>query len=257
MKLTIIGCSGSMSGPDGAASAYLVRTEETNLLLDFGPGAMGQLFNHADPASIDALIFSHLHTDHCADIIGMQVFRRWYPGLNIDPLDVYAPADPLFRTRQLGGDPEEETYASEFTFHQVAPGQSLTIGDIRVDLYSALHPVPALALRLTGPDGEVLAYSGDSDLCEGQVEAARGADLFLCEAAFEARRDTVRSIHLTGERAGELAATAGVGELVLTHLQPWTDPVVVTAEAQTRYDGPVGVARPGASYEVRRRAAGA
>ncbi|MDO5723678.1 MAG: MBL fold metallo-hydrolase [Flaviflexus sp.] len=250
MKLTVIGCSGSMSGPHGPASAYLVETQQTRLLLDFGPGAMGQLFTYVDPASIDALVFSHLHTDHCADIIGMQVFRRWYPGLSVPPLPVYAPADPLERTRQIGGDPIEETYASEFDFRQVAPGERLAVGDLRIDLFPALHPVPALALRVTGPNGEVLTYSGDTDVCEGQVAAAKDADLFLCEAAFEARRDTVRGIHLTGERAGELAERAGVGRLVLTHLQPWTDPQVVVGEAREHYSGDVEVAKPGASYLI-------
>lgn len=250
MKLTIIGCSGSMSGPGGPASAYLVETEQVRLLLDFGPGAMGQLFNYVDPASIDALLFSHLHTDHCADIIGMQVFRRWYPGLSVPPLPVYAPADPLVRTRQIGGDPEEETYASEFDFRQVAPGEHLNVGDLSIDLFPALHPVPALAVRLTGPAGEVLTYSGDTDTCDGQVAAAQDADLYLCEAAFEARRDTVRGIHLTGERAGALAAKAGVKRLVLTHLQPWTDSEIVSQEARTHFAGDVEVAKPGATYTI-------
>ena len=78
------------------------------------------------------------------------------------------------------------------------------------------------ALRITCNDREghtVFSYSGDTDLCEGLVKAARGADLFLCEAAYqEGRDDALRGIHLTGKRAGEAATEAGVRNLLLTHL---------------------------------------
>ena len=60
----------------------------------------------------------------------------------------------------------------------------------------------------------------------------------------------MRGIHLTGRRAGEVAAAAGVRRLVLTHLQPWTDPDVVRAEAHEVYAGPVDLAAPGASWTL-------
>lgn len=250
MKLTIIGCSGSMSGPHSPASAYLVETDTTKILLDFGPGAMGQLLNYADPADIDAMVLSHLHADHCVDIVGMQVYRRWYPGFTGGPIPVYSPGDGLERTRGIGGDGSDETYAGEFDFRTVTSGQTVTVGDLTLEFFDAVHPVPAVATRITGPAGEIMAYSGDTDVCPGQIEAARDADLYLCEAAFEAQRDTVRDIHLTGERAGQLAAEAGVKELVLTHLQPWTSPQVVIEEAARHYEGLIAVAAQGATFEV-------
>jgi len=250
MKLTVIGCSGSMSGPDGPASAYLVETDTTAVLLDFGPGAMGRLLTMRDPATIDALLLSHLHTDHCADIIGMHVYRRWYPGGQMEPLPVYCPGDGLARTRGVGGDPDDEDYAGEFTFHQVQAGDETQIGDIRVEWFHAEHPVEACGLRLTGPNGETLGYTGDTDYCDGEVSMAGGVDLLLSEAAFEEGRDEVRGIHLTGRRAGELAATAGARSLVLTHLQPWTCPDKATAEASDVFDGPVAVAASGSVWEI-------
>ena len=250
MKLTVVGCTGSMSGPKGAASCYIVQTATTTILLDLGPGSMGQLMNHIDPAKIDAIILSHLHTDHCADIIGMQVYRRWLPTGPLGPVAVYSPGDGLHRTRQIGGDGADETYAGEFEFHTVAAGDTIKVGDMSIEFFDAVHPVPAVATRITGPEGGVLTYSGDTDYCEGQVAAARNADLYLCEAAFEATRDTVRDIHLTGGRAGRIAAEAGAHNLVLTHLQPWTDPDTVCAEAREEYAGPIAVAIPGGTFHV-------
>ncbi|WP_054952189.1 MBL fold metallo-hydrolase [Flaviflexus massiliensis] len=250
MKLTVVGCTGSMSGPKGAASSYLVQTDTTTILLDMGPGSMGQLMNYIDPAELDAILLSHLHTDHVADIIGMQVYRKWFPTGPLGPIDVYSPGDGLERTRQIGGDAPEETYAGEFTFHAVTEGDKVKVGDVEIEFFHAEHPVPAHAMRLTGPAGQVLTYSGDTDYCEGQVEAARGADMYLCEAAFEAERDTVRGIHLTGARAGQIATKAGVKNLVLTHLQPWTDPDVVCQETRQTYEGPIAVATPGVTFHV-------
>ena len=100
----------------------------------------------------------------------------------------------------------------------------------------------------------MFSYSGDTDLCEGLVKAARGADLFLCEAAYqEGRDDALRGIHLTGKRAGEAATEAGVRNLLLTHLPVWNDPDIARAEARSAFSGPVGIAEMAASYRARRR----
>ena len=55
---------------------------------------------------------------------------------------------------------------------------------------------------------------------------------------------------MTGRRAGELAAQAGAGHLVLTHIQPWTDPAVPLKEAATVYSGPLEAATADAVWEL-------
>ncbi|MGO1593435.1 MAG: MBL fold metallo-hydrolase, partial [Ancrocorticia sp.] len=215
MKLTILGCSGSMSGPEGAASAYLLQAQGVDgngkaktysITLDFGPGAMGQLLRHLDPADLDAMFFSHLHADHCVDIIGMHVYRRWFPTGPLPAIDVYSPADGLVRTRQIGGDSDEETYANEYRFQEFGPGASVNVGPMQIEAFAAQHPVPAVGLRITGPSeadprAEVtFGFTGDTDMCEGAVQMARGVDLLLSESAFEDGRDDARGIHMTGTR---------------------------------------------------------
>lgn len=259
MRLTIIGCSGSMSGPASAASSYLVQADDAegrtySMTLDFGPGAMGQLLRYLDPYDLDAMVFSHLHTDHCADIVGMQVYRRWLPGGPLPQVPVYSPQDGRERTRQIGGDPAEETYAGEFDFREIRPGDSFDVGPMFVEAFAAEHTIPGVGLRITGPSENggraVLTYTGDTDLCDSEVEAARGCDLLLSECAFEDGRDTVRGVHMTGSRAGQLAHDAGAARLLLTHLQPWTDPEKVRRDAEQVYGGPVRCVLPGETYTV-------
>ncbi|MFH5822358.1 MBL fold metallo-hydrolase [Georgenia sp. AZ-5] len=264
MRLTVVGCSGSMSGPGSAASCYLVQAAGEDedgsprtwtVVLDLGSGAMGALMTHVDPAEIDLLAVSHLHADHMVDLIGMQVYRRWHPGGPLGPLTVLAPAGAVDRLRGVGGDGPDEDYAGEFTFREHDPATPVHVGPLRLEVFPVRHPVPAYGIRITGPsslgNGEVsLAYTGDTDSCDGVVALARGVDLLLSEAAFQEGRDTVRGVHLTGRRAGEVAAAGGAGRLVLTHLQPWTDPEIVRDEAIAVYDGPVDVAVPGARWTL-------
>lgn len=267
MKLTIVGCSGSMSGKEGAASCYLVQAKGADpefggaertwsIVLDFGPGAMGALLNYIDPAMLDAMILSHLHADHCADIVGMQVYRRWYPEGALSVIPVYSPGDGVARTRGISDDPAEETYETEFDFRRIAPGNFVDIGPFHIEFFDAQHTIPAVAIRISGPSEDsgdesvVLTYTGDTDYCVSEVQAARGAHLLLSEAAFEEGRDTVRGVHMTGSRAGALARDADVRRLLLTHLQPWTNPEKNVTDAASVFDGDVQAVRPGDVYEV-------
>ena len=271
MKLTIIGCTGSMSGPDSAASSYLVQADGADpdgevrtwsVVLDLGPGAMGQMLRYLDPIDLDAILISHCHADHIVDLVGMHVFRRWNPTGALGPVLTLGPGELRGRLNGVDGTSPEETYASEFSFRTAVVGQAVQVGPLKIMPYEALHPVEAYGYRIEAPgqDGRgsvSLAFTGDTDLCDGVEAMADGVDSLLLEAAFLEGRDTYRGMHLTGRRAGELAAgTSGeggrrpAGSLVLTHIQPWTDPADTLKEAAEVYSGPLEAATAGASWEI-------
>ncbi|MGH3495644.1 MAG: MBL fold metallo-hydrolase, partial [Sciscionella sp.] len=97
MQLTVLGCSGSVPGPGLATSGYLLRSADTTVVLELGNGTLAQLAGLVDPFDIDALVFSHLHADHCADFAALAVYRRYHPAPPYDTaarrLLVHAPAD--------------------------------------------------------------------------------------------------------------------------------------------------------------------
>lgn len=253
MKITVIGCSGSMPGPTSAASSYLVQTGKTSILLDLGSGAFGPLQSHIDPGSLDAVIFSHLHPDHCADLSALDVWLRYGPGVSTGPMLLAGPEQLRTRIQEIAH-VCEVTLDETFTTAQLTAGEGVQIGDLTVVPHAALHPVPAFSFAVTGPsevrDGEArLCYTGDTDLCDGVSAAAQGADLLLAEAAFS-REDEPRGIHLTGRRAGALAHEATVGSLVLTHLQPWADVAAIEAGARREFDGPTALATPGMTVTI-------
>jgi len=106
------------------------------------------------------------------------------------------------------------------------------------------------AMRIEGQDG-IITYSGDSRPCEGLVEAARGSDLFLCEAStFEEDAAFAAAGHLTARQAGEVAKQAGVKKLLLTHLWPLYDERMLLEECRAVFPD-VEVASERATYIVR------
>ena len=262
MELTVVGCSGSTSGPSSPASSYLVQApyqgRTFSLVLDLGPGAFGHLYHHLDPREVDAIGLSHLHPDHCLDVCGFYVAARYS-----DPPHPW-PGIPLFGppgTRERIGLAYQVAGASgeggvgigdHFTYRTWEPEQQ--IGPFLVTTAEVAHPVPAYAVRVSeaGPDGATLVYSGDTGPCDALVELARGADLLLAEAAFRDGEANPPGLHLTGREAASAAQRAGVGELVLTHIPPWHAADEVLAEAAPHFAGPVTLATAGLRRPVGR-----
>jgi ribonuclease BN (tRNA processing enzyme) len=248
----VVGCSGSYPGPDSPASCYLLEAEHEGrtwrIVLDLGNGALGALHRYADPLAIDAVLLSHLHADHCIDLTSYYVLRKYHPAGRRPPIPVYGPDGTPGRLARAYDLPKSPGMTEEFTFH-FYPQEPFTIGPFTVTASEVAHPVPAYAMRIEA-DGRTLTYSGDTGPCDALVEAARGADLFLCEASFVDGGDNPPDLHLTGVEAGAAATKAGARRLVLTHVPPWHDARVVLREAGDTYDGPVELAVPGKTYET-------
>jgi ribonuclease BN (tRNA processing enzyme) len=110
-----------------------------------------------------------------------------------------------------------------FDFVPVGPG-SFSLGPFEVTLVRTAHPVECYAIRLTA-GGRSLVYTGDTGPSERIVDLARGADVLLAEAAHPPGPDLPVGLHLTGREAGEHAAAAEVGRLLLTHIPAWVDEI--------------------------------
>jgi len=250
VRLTIVGCSGSFPGPRSAASCYLVEADGFRLLIDLGNGAVGSLQRHIDLADIDAILVSHLHPDHCIDLLPLYVARTYDPRRSFDRLPVRVPAGGAAHLAQAYGRAEQPGLDASYDFSEWTPG-SHQFGPFTVTVARMAHPVETWGMRVE-QDGAVLAYSADTGPCDALLDLARDADLALVEAAFESGRDDHASpdLHLTARQAGQAATDAGVRRLVLTHLPPWNDPEVARRDAQGAFEGPVEMAFAGATYDL-------
>jgi len=257
----VLGCSGSGPGPHSPSSGYLVRAGGRALVCDLGNGTLGALHRYVDPFDLDALLLSHLHPDHCADVASLVVYRRYHPAPPYPPagrrLPVYGPEEVADRLTAQYGASAAERHGEDLTdvldFRVVADGTDIEVAGCRVLTRRTVHPCESYATRIEH-GGRSLVYSGDTGACESLIELARGADVLLCEATWprlgphgEAQPE---GIHLSGQEAGEHAAAAGVGRLLLTHIPVWYDSAVLLAEAKSAYDGPVELVSAGASYQI-------
>ena len=174
VRLTVLGCSGSVVGPASPASGYLVTAPDTApAVIDFGGCVLVTLQRYADPNSVNVLL-SHLHADHCLDLPGLFVWRRYHPRPATERGLMYGPAN---------------------TWARLGAASSPEAGDI--DDFSDI---------------------------------------------FDVR-------HWEDGRA---AAAAGGGELLLTHIPPWTSREDVISEAKAEFDGPVHAVVCGEAFDVSR-----
>jgi ribonuclease BN (tRNA processing enzyme) len=254
MRLTVVGCSGSFAGPDAPASCYLLEAQGSGdagrtwrIVLDLGSGSFGALQQYVDPADIDAVFFSHLHPDHCLDLCGYYVLRKYHPGGALPPMPVWGPVGVAARMARAYDLPEDPGMSAEFEFHEYAG--PVTVGPFRVEPVGVAHPVPAYGLRVTA-DGATVAYTGDTGPCHALDRLADGVDLLLAEASFRHGDDNPRNLHLTGRDAGEVAARNQLPRLVVTHVPPWHKAAEMHAEASAVYDGELSTAVPGATYDI-------
>ena len=251
MRLTVVGCSGSFPGPESPASCYLLEAvhhgRTWRVVVDLGSGALGGLQRYADLLAVDAVLLSHLHADHCLDLAGFYVARKYHPSGPQPRIPVWGPvgtADRMARAYDLPVDPGMH---EEFEF--LAYDDAFDLGPFRVEPIPVAHPVPAFGLRITA-DGHTLGYSGDTGPCRGLDEVASGVDLLLAEASFTTQRPNPADLHLTGADCGAAASKGSAALLVITHVPPWHDPQVALDEARTTYDGEIVLARPGAVFEL-------
>jgi ribonuclease BN (tRNA processing enzyme) len=262
MKLTIVGCSGSLSGPDSAASSYLVQApyqdRTFSLLLDLGPGAMGALYRYLDPRELDAIALSHLHADHCLDLCGYYVAARYSPSSPWPRRPVYGPTNTALRLTRAYEVPDGESpgrepgpsIAEHFDWFTWQPMQQ--IGPFNVRTVRAAHPVEAYAIRVqeNTPGGGAMVYSGDTGPSEALVQLAHSVDLLLVESAFLDQPDNPADMHLSGAQAAAIGQAAGVAAIVITHIPPWYEPDRVLAEATPHFDGHISLAKPGAVWDI-------
>ena len=249
MKLTVIGCSGTVPGPDSDASCYLVEHDGFRLVVDLGHGALGALQRFVDIADIDAVALSHLHTDHWIDLTALYVAVRYGPYDVRGRIPVFGPpatADSLADAYGVGRSPGMH---SAFDFQDLS--MTTAIGPFQVRATRMAHPIEAYGIRLAA-GGHSLVYSGDTGPCHELVELASGADLLLAEASCVDGEPQVPDLHLTGKQAGETATEAGVGHLVVTHVPPWNSGAVALAEARSTFTGAISLAAPGWSLELAR-----
>lgn len=249
MKLTVLGCSGSVPAPGNPSSGYLVEADGYRLVVDLGHGAYGELQRYVDPAEVDAIVITHLHADHMIDlvayIVGLRVGGDGYRSKKRIPL--IGPAGTRDRL-EAAYDPLARKLGLHELFAFITPHDVTELGPFATSFATMNHPVPTSAVRLDH-GSKSLVYSADTGESDSLVQLASGADVLLCEASFGPDED-VPNLHLNGKQAGEHAMRSGVGKLIVTHVPPWLNPDDQLTDAATTFAGQLALATVGATFTL-------
>ena len=252
MQVTVLGKSPAWQDAGGACSGYLVQEGDFTLLLDCGNGVFGKLRETLDYLEVDAVLLSHLHADHCFDVVPFSYSLLVGPRAGTDHPQLHVPPGGGDTLRGLGGClGDEGLIGRAFRVSEYDPAVALSLGPLTVRLCAVPHFVLTHAVEVSTAGGPRLTFSADCRPNEALENFAAGTDLLLAEATSVLAEGPVdQRGHLTAREAGELGRAASAERLVVTHFSDELDPDHLRAEAAAGYGGPVQVAAEGAVYTV-------
>lgn len=238
MKLHILGVNGPFPESGGATSGYLLESGDSLIQLDLGSGVLARLTALTPPEFLSAVLLSHWHFDHTADLTvlhyRLEAMSR--------TLKVFAPVDESSAIRKI------VSASPYFDLTDIAPGDVFSVGSCTVHVGEARHPVPAVGFRIES-ENRVFGYTGDTNTLPSLADFYRDSTLLLADALFPSENWTEQKPHLSAALAAELACSAGAKRLVLTHLNPVFPPRTLLREAQVVHPD-VHLAAPGEVLEI-------
>ncbi|MCC6647494.1 MAG: MBL fold metallo-hydrolase [Polyangiaceae bacterium] len=218
--------AGDPSRPAREHPLFVVEHAGGAVVFDCGEGAARRLLRagHA-VADVEHVAVTHPHADHAAlpQLLQARSCEALVRGAR-RPLEVYLPAASAAAYPDVARWHQPEDGGAlprryPVSLHGLGDGDTRALPGATLLARRVHHghgESPALAYRLTAGD-RVFAYSGDTGPCDGVVEVARGADLFVCEASARIGQDLSAYGHLSPRQAGEIARAAGARSLLLTH----------------------------------------
>ncbi len=249
LRLTVLGASAAWTDrPCRPSSCYLVEAGTEAILLDLGQGALGSVFPHLDPSSLEAVVISHMHGDHHVDLIPLRNLLSF--GYD-EPrsIGLHAPAGLRGRYDVFTG---EDGFLDSLVGPDLADG-TRQIGRFEVEARRVTHSEQSHAFRVTdaaAPDAPGLVYSGDCGRADDLLPLIHEGDTVLCEAFWSTLEPEPGANHLAAADAADIARRGGAAHLILTHILEAHDPRAALHAAEGIFPGLVRLAEPELVIEI-------
>jgi len=193
MRLQFIGCGDAFGSGGRFNTCFHVTGESCSFLIDCGASSLVALRKlGVEPNAIDTVFLSHLHGDHFGGLVfllldAQHISRRQRPLILAGPAGTEARLTAAREALFPGS--SQKSLRFDLKFVEIAVGRRDQVGAVAVTPFQADHSsgAPSLSLRLEA-EGRVVTYSGDTAWTDELIGAAKGADLFVCEASFRGRK---------------------------------------------------------------------
>ncbi len=240
MRIQFAGC-GDAFGSGGRFNTCIHVTDGgRQFLLDCGATSLIAMKKAGiDRGAIDAILLTHFHADHFGGI-PFFILDQHFTVKRSRPLLIAGPPglrDWYGRAMALAF-PGERTLPFELQLREVEIGVAQTIADMTVTPFHVRHDDragPCLAYRIES-GGRTLCFSGDTEWTDTLIDAARGADLFICECYMY---DTLRKSHMTLSVLRRHLPAIGAKRVILTHLSDDMLAHLADVELECAVDGMV------------------
>ena len=212
MKLIPLGVAGAYTAAGEASPGYLIEEDGVYILLDAGPGITGRLAKIVSYQKLSAIIVSHLHFDHMLDLLPLSYALH----IKHKTVPLYFPLETksmFFGTYEAN---EINPFLDAFEIHDTKG--SIQVGPFKIKMIPVNHRIATVGTRVETDNG-VIAYTGDTAICDCLVDLAKDADIFLSEATYQEKdRERTKEGHMTAKQAAEIANRANVKKMLLTHI---------------------------------------
>ena len=258
MRLTVLGGSAAGTNTSQGCAGFLLEAPGATLLLDLGPGTLQELRKRTNFRTLTAVVISHMHVDHMADLLTLRFALAYNPVSPARRIPLYLPPGGAAHLERLaavfaGENEVADFFGSVFAVSEYEPSGELAIDGLRLTFTPTVHFVPCWAIRVAQVDGDSgdLTYTADSGPAAELAAFAAGSAVLISEATYLDPPDTPRKErgHLSAGEAGQLASEAGVSTLVLTHLWVELGFERYRGQAARSFSGRLEVARPGLHIE--------
>ena len=250
MRLTVLGSSASYAGAGQACASHLIEHDGTSVLFDLGHGALSNLLCVADPLTLDAIVITHEHVDHFADIYALQALLRYAPEGPSAPLHLLVPEGLFARMACLLSSNGQREFAEAFVVEPLVDKEPMKISGITLTPQHVDHTDSTFAL-IAEAGGARMCYTADTAPGAAVEDVAAGCDLLLAEATLPNKYEGMVP-HLTARQAGQIAQRAGASALVLTHIWPSSDRDKIKEDARVAFGGSIKVAEEFDTFEIAR-----
>jgi ribonuclease Z len=264
MEIVFLGTGCPVVSTERYGPAQLILGAQAKVLVDCGSGVTQRLLAAGTPGrALDALLLTHLHSDHLVDLYQLIV-SSWHQGRD-RPLPIYGPPgtrryveglmalwEPELSQR-IAHEKRPSTEALKIAVTEIAADEVFDIAGLQVRVVPVDHqPVRHAFGFVFEESGEKLVLSGDTRRCAALIEAARGAELLVHEVFVHREMPVVAGVrsaqtvanvagyHTLSDEVGKIAAEAGVKALALTHfVPPACDRAALLAEVAADFAGPL------------------